>query len=172
MIKAKNALAAAGMLLSLTALSTQAAQTKTNANTSVTGSITIGSDCKLTAKLRGTNVTLTADQKSSYRGGAILDTLTVTPSCGSKVWVQGKDRNTLGQLLAKGEHNNITLGLGANSTAWDWRNDLQLLVTKKPLSAGMSETLNIALLGSGLPPYDEVQGNRYTYTLNAGYWID
>ncbi|EPY4347479.1 hypothetical protein ACXDIA_004757 [Klebsiella pneumoniae] len=170
MSKAKIALAA-GMLLSLTTLSTHAAQTNAYANTSVTGSFTIGADCALTAKLNKGNPTFNK-LGAQFRPGAIIDTLIVTPTCRSKVWVQAQDRNAKGQLLAKDGHGTeIPLGLGAGSNAWKWDNGSQLLVTKAELGAGASQTLNIAL-GNDLPPYSDAQGKSYKYTLNAGYWVD
>ncbi|EPY5210442.1 hypothetical protein ACXDTG_004875 [Klebsiella pneumoniae] len=170
MSKAKIALAA-GMLLGLTTLSTHAAQTKAYANTSVTGSFTIGADCALTAKLRNGNPTFN-NLGAQYRSGAILDTLIVTPTCSSKVWVQGNELNEKNQLVAKSSDGTvIPLGLGANSNAWDWKGDLKLLTTKKPVNANTSETLNVAL-ANVLPPYNDAQGKTYTYTLKAGYWVD
>ncbi|CAD5739920.1 hypothetical protein [Escherichia coli] len=162
---------AVGMILSLATLSTYAAQTKTYANTSVTGSVTIAADCTLTAALQHKDVTLT--DHNLYKPGHIFDVLTVTPTCDSKVWVQGKDRDSQGFALAKdSENNEIPLALFTNSPGFGtWNSSEQLITSKDIVKANSQAKLDIGF-GYGLPPLANVLGKKYSYTLNIGYWAD
>ena len=162
---------AVGMILSLATLSTYAAQTKTNANTSVTGSVTIAADCTLTAALQHKDVTVT--EHALYRTGHIFDVLTVTPTCDSKVWVQGKDRNSQGFVLAKdSENNGIPVALFTNSPDFGtWNSSEQLITSTNIVKANSQAKLNIGF-GNDLPLLASVLGKKYSYTLNIGYWAD
>ncbi|EPY5158736.1 hypothetical protein ACXEGZ_004954 [Klebsiella pneumoniae] len=161
---------AVGMILSLATLSTYAAQTKTYANTSVTGSVTIAADCTLTAALQHKDVTVT--DLALYKPGNIFDVLTVTPTCDSKIWVQGKDRNSQGFVLAKdSENNELPLALITNSPGFGtWNSSEQLITSTNIVKANSQAKLNIAF-GYG-PPLASVLGKKYSYTLNIGYWAD
>ena len=132
------------------------------------GTVEVKSGCAVTAKLLTPNNTANLGE---MRDLFTVSSFTVTPTCDSKVWIGGHDRDNKGYgVLATdaGAKASFTF-TGAQDRVWSKDGGRDLLVSTGVVKANTGFAGNVALAKAGQFGLPKVAG-VYKYSVDAGLW--
>ena len=135
------------------------------------GTFEVKSGCAVTLKIQ--NPTTSANL-GALRDMYTVTTFTVTPTCDSKLWYGGHDRDSKGYgvlATAAGAKASYTFTATSNDRVWVKDGGRDVVKSTGIVKANTSVTSNVALAKAGEFGLPKAAG-VYKYSIDAGLWND
>ncbi|ELX2059635.1 hypothetical protein QYY23_005226 [Escherichia coli] len=172
-MKIVNTLAVAIATCLVAATPALAAKDASKGTATATATFNVVQDCQLSLVL---NEDSAQKELKSLVSGLTVAVPTVTPSCSGQVYLEAGEKDGQGYgVMATPEgvkaNFSVNTGIYNGGMKWIWDSTEQLVYSENSVGAGSSVSDAVALTSNGDYGLPKQPGN-YSYTINAGYWIN
>lgn len=134
-----------------------------------TGSLTVGGGCTSSITLANPDAKVGTAEIAE---GAIISNASLVNTCDGKAWVGYHTVDSKAQgVLEAADGNNANYAVTGEGYTWVQNGDKYVMVTNESVKGGQGNVFTVEMAGHGdfgLPK----AGEKYTYTVEGGYWAD